>query len=343
VTAAAVGLAAAFYVFSDILLPFVAGIAVAYLLDPVVGRMQRLGLGRSSGTLLVLVLFFVAGLGLLLLLVPILQAQLEALVAALPRLNERVRQGLDPIVSLLRSQMGEEDFKELPKMIGGQAGDALRWLGRALAGVLSGGAAIANILSLVFISPIVAYYLLRDWPELVARIDAWLPRANAETVRRVMADIDVTLSGFVRGQSLVCLALGIWYAIGLIAVGLDFAVLIGLFSGILSFVPFVGTLIGAALAVGLAVIQFDTWLGILLTLGVFVVGQVVEGNVLTPRLVGDRVGLHPVWVMFALLAGGSLFGFLGVLIAVPAAAALGVLARFGLERYLASGVYRGGR
>lgn len=329
------------YELRDVLLPFAAGFAVAYVLDPLVNRLVRWRIGRAAAAALSLVLFFLAGIGLLLLIAPVLQAQILTFAQRLPAYVDRARTLLEPFFALVKSQVGEQDLKELSKLVGSHAGEALKWIGTVLGGVVTGGAAIANLLSLLFITPVVAFYLLRDWDVIVDRIDRWLPRAEATVIRAQLAAIDGTLAGFARGQALVCLALAAWYAIGLTVVGLDFGLLVGIFAGLASFIPIVGALGGGALALALALIQFQTVGPILSVALVFGVGQVLEGQVLTPRLVGDRVGLHPVWIIFALMAGGASFGFFGLLIAVPFAAAVGVLVRFALERYLASPFYRG--
>jgi predicted PurR-regulated permease PerM len=221
------------------------------------------------------------------------------------------------------------------------AGEAVNWTARVVRGVLSGGLALFDVLSVVLITPIVAFYLLRDWDKLTAAVESWLPREHRQVILGQVREVDRTLAGFVRGQASVCLALGVFYALALTAVGLNFGLVVGLAAGFLSFVPFVGSLVGFASSVGIAMFQYDDWLMVGVVAGIFIFGQAVEGNVLTPKLVGDRVGLHPVWVMFALLAGGSLFGFLGVLLAVPVAAVIGVLVRFLLGQYLASRYYRG--
>ena len=329
------------YQLRDVLLPFAAGFAVAYVLDPLVNRLSRLKLGRGIAAALALILFFFVGLGLLLMIAPVLKAQIATFAQRLPVYIERLRAALDPLFELIKSQAGEKDLKELSALLGSHAGEALGWLGTVLAGLLSGGAAIANLLSLLFITPVVAFYLLRDWPGIVAWIDQRLPRTEAATIRSQFAEIDRTLAGFARGQALVCLALAAFYAAGLTAAGLDFGLLVGVFAGLASFIPIVGALGGGVLAIGLAWIQFASLGPVALVALVFVVGQVLEGNVLTPKLVGDRVGLHPVWVIFALMASGASFGFLGLLLAVPVAAAIGVLVRFAVERYLASPFYRG--
>lgn len=329
------------YQLRDVLMPFAAGFAVAYILDPLVNRLARLRLGRGIAAALALLIFFVVCLGLMLMIAPVLKAQITTFAQRLPGYIERIRSALEPLFELIKSQAGEQDLKELSSLVGSHAGQAFAWVGTVLASLLSGGAAIANLLSLLFITPVVAFYLLRDWPRIVEWIDQRLPRTEAATIRSQFAAIDRTLAGFARGQALVCLALGAFYAVGLTLAGLDFSLLIGFFAGLASFIPIVGALGGGVLAIGLAWIQFGSLGPVALVAVVFVVGQALEGNVLTPKLVGDRVGLHPVWVIFALMAGGASFGFLGLLLAVPVAAAIGVLVRFAVERYLASPFYRG--
>ncbi len=329
----------ALYQLRDVLVPFVAGMAVAYLLDPVVDRLERLRIGRGLATFVVLFGFFAVAIGLVLLLVPLVQTQGEKLVAALPGYLEMARNRLRPLFEHFSEGI---DPQAALQRITGMTGDLMSWVGRLASRVISGGFIIANIVSLLLITPIVSFYLLRDWDRMVATLDSWLPRAQAATVRAQAGEIDRTLSAFVRGQSMVCLILGVFYAVGLTVAGLDFGIVIGLFSGLISFVPFVGALLGGILSVGLALAQFDSWQPVLMVAAVFAAGQVIEGNFLTPNLVGDAVGLHPVWVIFGLLAGGALFGFVGVLLAVPAAAVIGVMARFALAQYLASTLHQHG-
>jgi predicted PurR-regulated permease PerM len=331
------------YVLRDVLLPFAAGFLVAYVLDPLVRRLTRAGLGRAIASMVAILLFFLAAIGLLLMTVPILRTQIVTFSQRLPSYIERVRAMVEPLLDTLQTRFGLSSLDDLSKLASTQASEALGWVVTLLAGLVTGGAAIINIVSLMFITPLVAYYLLRDWPKVMERMNHWLPRTEADTIRSQLGEIDRTLDGFVRGQALVCLALAIFYAVGLSLAGLDFGVLVGIFAGIASFIPFLGAFGGGVLAIGLALIQFPTWGPVLTVAAIFIAGQVVEGNVLTPKLVGDRVGLHPVWIIFALMAGGALFGFLGLLLAVPVAAAVGVLVRFALTRYLASPFYLGSR
>jgi predicted PurR-regulated permease PerM len=192
------------------------------------------------------------------------------------------------------------------------------------------------------VTPIVAFYLLTDWDRIVAKVDHWLPRDHVDTIRQIAREIDSAMAGFIRGQGTVCLVLGLFYAIALSIAGLNFGLLIGLAAGLLSFVPYIGTIIGGVTAIGTGLVQFwPNWVHVLIILGIFAAGQLLEGNFLSPKLVGHRIGLHPVWLMFALFAFGYLFGFVGLLLAVPLAAAVGVLVRFGLKQYLKSPFYLG--
>lgn len=327
------------YLLSGILLPFVAGLAIAYFLDPAVDRLEAWRLPRGMATLVVLMLFMLSLVLVALLLLPLLQLQAAELARRLPVLLEAARREIEYLMQLAEDRLAPEDFAKLRGMAGDWAGSAARWLVGFFEGVLTKGIALANLLSLVFITPVVSFFLLRDWDRLVARIDGWIPRHHLETVREQSRLVHATLAGFIHGQLLVSLTLALYYAVTLTFVGLGFGVIVGLLIGILSFVPFVGVAVGFTLAMGLAFMQFSQWTGIAIVAGIFAVGQMLESNILSPKLVGDRVNLHPVWVIFALLAFGTLFGFAGVLLALPAAAVIGVLVRFALSSYLASPLF----
>ncbi|WP_448187265.1 AI-2E family transporter [Azospirillum sp. sgz301742] len=332
---------AALWLLAGMLLPFVVGLAIAYFLDPMVDRTERMGLPRWAGVVLVLLAFLLVVVSVALLLLPLVQGQASLLIDTLPHYAQVVRERVLPALDRLVHRLSPEDVERLRGAAGQYAGEAVGWIGRVLRGILSGGLALFDVFSVLFITPVVAFYLLRDWDKLVAAVDGWAPRQHLDTIRTQAREVDRTLAGFVRGQALVCLVLGVFYAVGLSAAGLNFGLVVGLLAGVLSFIPFVGTLFGFVTSTGLALLQFDDLWRVGLVVAIFVIGQMIEGNVLTPKLVGDKVGLHPVWVMFALLAGGSLFGFVGVLLAVPVAAVIGVLTRFALGRYLASDYYNG--
>jgi predicted PurR-regulated permease PerM len=330
------------WLLSDVLLPFVAGMALAYLLDPLVGRIQRLGINRQLAAviLVLVVIVLLAVLGIVL--VPVLGDQLAAFAEKWPGYVSKVQSLLtDPNRAWLAKLVGDR-LPEAEKSVGTLAGHAASLVGVFLQSLWSGGRALVSALSLLIITPVVTVYLLFDWDSMVAAIDSWIPRHHQHTVRTLFRDIDRAISGFVRGQALVCLILGIFYSVSLVLIGLHFGLLIGVVAAFLSFIPYVGTLTGFLLAAGVGVAQFwPDWAHILMAVGVFVVGQAVEGNVLQPYLVGKTIGLPPVWLMFSLLAFGYLFGFVGLLVAVPVAAAIGVLARFALRQYLASAYYKG--
>ncbi len=332
------------WVLRDILLPFVAGLALAYLLDPIADRFQRMGLGRLGATLVILVLFLCILVLVLVLVIPFVAHQLQAFIDRLPqyvaRLQALAAQQGGPLIERLG---GADALENMQRSIGNVIGQAVAWFGRFLQGLWSGGQAIINVFALLVVTPVVAFYLLVDWDRMVRTVDTWVPLRHRDTVRSLARDINQAVAGFIRGQAVVCLILGTMYAVGLTAIDLNFGALIGMTAGILSFIPYVGSLTGLLLSVGVALVQFwPDWSMILATLGIFVFGQFIEGNILAPKLVGTAVGLHPVWLMFALFAFGTLFGFVGLLLAVPLAAAAGVLARFALQRYMASPLYHGG-
>jgi predicted PurR-regulated permease PerM len=326
----------------EILLPFVMGMVLAYLFSPLAGLLKRRGISRTIGALLIITLVVLGFILLLLLIAPVLGSQLAAFVESLPRNIARLQalvseQSLPWLRSLLGESIGTGDAA-----IGDLLTQGAGWIAGFMKSLWSGGAALISIFSLVVVTPIVAFYLLVDWDRMIAKVDSWVPDRQRETVRCLAREIDAGISGFVRGQSTVCLLLGAFYAISLSMAGLNFGMLIGLVAGIITFVPYVGSLTGLVLAVGVAVAQFwPDWGSILLIAGIFLFGQFIEGNFLQPKLVGESVGLHPVWIIFALFASGYLFGFVGMLLAVPIAVAVGALARFGMRRYLDSSLHEG--
>ena len=330
------------YILRGMLFPFLAGMAVAYFLDPATDKLESWGWSRTLATTAVSAVFTLIIIAVLLVLLPLLQSQVFELARRIPIYAEVLREQATPLLEVLRERVSAQDLEQIRDAAGGIAGEALRWVGDLLSQIWSGGLALFNVLSLVFVAPIVGFYLLRDWDRITAKIDSWLPRDHAETIRAQAREIDKRLAGFIRGQAVVCIILATYYGIGLTWAGLDFGLIVGLGSGIISFIPYVGALVGFTVGVGLAFLQFTELLPVGLVALVFVIGQTVEGNFLTPKLVGDQVGLHPVWIIFALFACGTVFGFVGVLLAIPLAAVIGVLGRFALDRYLHSELYGGG-
>jgi len=329
---------------NDILLPFIVAIGIAYFLNPLVDRLEKMGLSRTwaiAALVVVSCLVLVVGL---VVLMPLLVNQLKALVAALPDQFQTIKGFVEDTG---RAWFGEE-FVQMQTGLDAAIMELTQsWRssgGKIIAKLLSGGMAFLNLLSLMLITPVVAFYMLADWEESMATINSWLPRDYAPTISRLAHEINDVVAGFIRGQGTVCLLLAIFYSLGLMAIGLDYSLLIGIVSGIAAFVPYVGAGLSFILAGGVALHQFPTdWWSIFQVFGVMFAGQLIEGTILSPRIVGGHVRLHPVWLIFSLFAFGYLFGFVGLLVAVPSAAALGVVARFGLQEYLESEFYEGTR
>lgn len=329
-----------FWLLAPVMMPFAIAAMLAYLGDPLADRLERFGMGRTLAVSIVFIVLLLVVVGAVLLLIPLVSRQVENLITNLPHYGDwaqntalpwvQAKLHLDPntfdtdrLVAAIKAHIGS---------IGGVAGVVLGKLSRSSVGV-------AMWLTNLVLIPVVAFYLLRDWDRLVAYIDGVLPRSVQPTVAHLARESDTVLGAFVRGQLLVMLALGIFYGAGLGLVGLSVGPLIGMVAGLLSFVPYLGFIIGFVAAIVAALVQYGDWTHVLLVCGVFVIGQLLEGYVLVPKLVGDKIGLHPVAVIFAVLAGGYLFGFLGVLLALPAASVIMVLLRYLLERYRMSDLY----
>jgi predicted PurR-regulated permease PerM len=322
-----------------ILMPFATGFAIAYILQPAATRLERWGVHRGLASLAVLILFLLGFACVLVILVPLIQGQIVQLIAGVPRLASVLQSDLGRLIAQLQQRLPAEDVGKVRDLVGAKLAEALTWLAGVVQGLITSSFAILNIVSLVIVTPIVTFFLLRDWERMVAVIDTYLPRQSLDTVRGQARLVSDTLVGFVHGQALICFILAAYYAIALTAAGLSAGLALGLLIGVLAIIPMLGVATGFVLAIALAASQYGTWTKILMVGGIFVFGQLMETNFLTPKLVGDRIHLHPVWVIFALFAGGTLFGFVGVLVAVPAAAVIGVLARFALSRYVRSSLY----
>jgi predicted PurR-regulated permease PerM len=329
------------WLLKDILLPFIAGTVLAYLLNPLTDRLERSGMSRGVATMLTVVSFLLFFVIVGIILVPVLGTQLVGFIQKLPgyvtRLQELVVTAENK--EWLHNAIGMS-VPDIQKSLGDLVGESARWLGSVVQSLWSGGRALISIFSLLVITPVVAFYVLFDWHAVTTKVDSWLPRRHRTTIRALAAQIDRAIAGFLRGQALVCLIMGIYYAVALVAVGLNFGLLIGVSTGVLTFIPYVGSLSGFLIGMIVATVQFfPSWGPIIAVAVVFIIGQFLEGYVLSPKLVGESVGLHPVWLMFALFAFGYLLGFVGLLIAIPLAAAIGVLLRFALARYMESPLY----
>jgi predicted PurR-regulated permease PerM len=328
------GFGVLFWTARGVLGPFTAGFIVAYLLDPMTQRLERRGCPRWLAAIAVLLLFFLAIGAIVLAAAPIVQAQVYQLTTTLPQLVDSTV----PIVErLLKNTRMFPNSQEIISNLGNKV---IEWFSNSISTIVAGGLAFVNLISFIVVTPIVAFYLLRDWPAILMRIESWWPRKQLPVIKGLLGEANEALSGFVRGQSLVCLTLAVFYAVGWSLVGLDYAITLGLLAGVLGFVPFLGVIFAVVLSLLIALGQWGLdpfHLG--LVIGVFLVGQALESSVLTPNLIGNRIGLHPVWVLFAVFAGGTIAGVVGVFFAVPVAAVLGVIVRHALAHYRRSNFY----
>ncbi|MCH6483232.1 AI-2E family transporter [Pseudoxanthomonas sp. LH2527] len=334
------------WLLAPVLTPFVCAALLGWLGDPWVDRLERSGRSRTTAVVLVFTLMLLLLVLALVILVPMIERQVVTVIESMPAYRDwfvdkalpwvEQRTGLE-LVAWLDPDRLTEWIRGHWQQAGGVAATLFGYFSR------SGFAVMAWVANLVLL-PILTFYFLRDWDTLVERIAALVPRDHIATVTRLALESNEVLGAFLRGQFLVMLALGAIYAIGLSVVGLKVGLLVGIIAGLISFVPYLGTATGIVLGVIAALVQSGgDWSLVALVMGVFVAGQMLEGYVLTPRIVGDRIGLHPVAVIFAIMAGGQLFGFLGMLLALPVAAIANVLLRFAHERYTQSRLYAGDR
>jgi predicted PurR-regulated permease PerM len=329
-----IGFFALFWTSRSIIGPFIAGFILAYLLDPPTHWLQARGLPRWAAAAISLLLFILAFVAIILATAPIVQAQVTHLMTAFPKIIDET---IPAAEKLLDGSKVVGNSRDVLTNLGNRAAV---WLSQSLGALVEGSLALVNIITFIVVTPVVAFYLLRDWRGILAEIESWWPRRQLPAVKSILGESNAALSGFVRGQSLVCLTLAVFYAVGWSFVGLNFAVVLGILAGVLGFVPFLGVLFAVAMSLIVALGQwgFD-WVHLAMVLGVFMVGQALESSVLTPNLIGNRIGLHPVWVLFAVFAGGQVAGLAGVFLAVPVAAVLGVIVRRALAHYRHSYFY----
>jgi predicted PurR-regulated permease PerM len=327
---------------SPILLPFVVGMGVAYLLDPMADNLERRGMSRTVATTVISVGFFLLITIALLAFIPHMVTQFVELAQALPDYINRIRASLTPYLTQLSTQLQVENGADALQELSGSFGSQIQGMITGIfSGVLKSGMAFLNAAALLMITPLVSFYLLRDWDIIMRDMDDLLPRRYAPVIREQLAEIDRTLAAFLRGQINVIGVLVVYYGITLSLTGLNYALVVALLAGVLIIIPYIGTLMTAALGIGIAYMQFGMSGGLAAVAGVFMVGQLLESYILTPKLIGNSVGLNPLWIIFGMLAGGTLMGFVGMLIAVPLTAVLGVLIRFAISQYRHSAMYRG--
>jgi predicted PurR-regulated permease PerM len=326
--------------FASVLAPFVAAAVVAYALDPPASWLARFGLRRGAAAAVMMLALIAFLLLFALLLYPLLLLQIKLLATRIPQYAFLLQGWASDQLAHLQDNFGSDVVNDkLRDLVSSQAGSLLSLLLSTATGVVTSGFAIFNVLTLAIVTPILGFYFLRDWPKMIVTVGSWMPRRYTGVIAAQAREVDRILSAWVRGQAMCCLILAFYYATSLTAAGLDLGLIVGLAAGLLSFIPYVGSVTGGVTAIGLALAQFADWRHVVVVVGVLIAGQILEGYVIYPRFLGDRVELPAVWVIFALFAGGAAFGFVGVMLAVPVAATIGVLTRFWLRRYLASPLY----
>lgn len=332
------------YLFQSVLLPFVLGGAIAYLLDPIVERLAKWGLSRGTSAFIILGLFFLVVAGILVLIVPILVREAGEFIESAPGYAKKIWEMAEPHIAWVQEKIGHKiTSDEIQSVLEENASKAMQVGKGVLGGITSGGLALLDFFTTLLITPVAAYFLLKEWQNVTGWIYDILPRRSAATIKGLLGKIDGKIAGFIRGQSMVCLALGFIYAIALSIAGLNYGFVIGMATGVLSIIPFVGSAFGLVASVAVAFLQSGgDWPFVAIIAGIFFVGQFVEGNFITPKLIGDSVGLHPLWIIFALMAGGSLMGLVGMFLSVPLAASIGVVAVFAIEHYKKSLYYNDG-
>ena len=329
------------HVLKPVLLPFVTGILIGYLFDPLTTKIKRVIKNRTLAALIVILALVVILVPSFILLISIINEQLTKFIGVVPGYITMLFDKLQPILLDLQDKFPDLSAEKIKESLHSNAGSGLKIITSVTRKIISSGFAIFNLLSLLIITPVVAFYMLRDWKPFVKKMDSLLPRKEKDTIRKVALQIDKTIAGFIRGQLSVCLVLGTFYATGLSIIGLELGFLIGFIAGLISFMPYIGSITGFVIGMGIALAQFDSITPAIWVAIIFATGSLLESYFLTPKLIGESIGLHPVWIMFALLAGGMLLGFLGLMIAVPIAAVIGVLIRFAIENYKKSELYLG--
>lgn len=325
-----------------ILLPFVLGMCVAYLMDPLVRRLQRYGMGRTSATAIITVALFTTIVALFIWLSPIAYNQLADLLNRAPGMLRDVevngRIWAAPLLQKLNAISGAGP-NAIPADTNEIIQRGLRGASQLTKGIFTSGAALMNVIALLLITPVVCFYLIRDWPGVVRRMNDMLPRAYADTIREQILEINRTLASYVRGQLTVMIILSVFYIFCFMIIGLNYALVLGLVAGCIVIIPYIGSAISVVMGLIVAYGQYEVSTAFWFVVAVYAAGQVLESQILTPKIIGDRVGLHPLWMLFGMLSGAVLLGFVGVLLAVPLTAVIGVLVKFAVRRYLESGLY----
>lgn len=328
------------WMFKAVLTPFVLGVAIAYLLNPLVKRFSTKGVKRTTSSAIIIALFFIVVGAIIILVAPIVAKESAELIEAMPDYLDRLFKLIQPHLVWFQESFGEGYVTDAKTFLKENISKILSFSGGVAGGIAAGGQAVAGALTTLVLTPLVAFYMMREWPVITDWVQDLIPRKNEAMIKDIIKQIDLKLSGFVRGQIIVASLLGIIYAAALTIADLNYGFLIGIAAGFLSIIPMVGSVLGLLISVIVAWFQAGEINYVMIIAAIFIVGQIIEGNILSPKLLGDSVGLHPLWILFALMAGGSLFGILGMLLAVPVAAIVGVLVGFAILQYKKSPLYK---
>lgn len=328
------------WIFKSVLTPFVLGIVIAYLLNPLVKRFTTTGFKRTTSTILILLIFFVFAIGLVIFIAPIVAKESKDLITALPSYMDQIFALIAPYKDWIQANIGGDYVADAKTFLKENISKILSVSGGIAGGIAAGGQAFLGALTTLVLAPLVAFFMMKEWPVITGWVEDLIPREHEKMIKGLILQIDLKLAGFIRGQLTIAVMLGIIYAIALTIAGLNYGFLIGLTAGFLSIIPLVGSTLGLIVSVAVAWFQAGDLDYVAVIAAIFIVGQLIEGNILSPKLLGDSVGLHPLWILFALMAGGSLFGILGMLLAVPVAAVVGVLISFAIGQYKKSALYK---
>jgi len=331
------------WMFKSVLTPFVLGVVIAYLLNPLVKGFSTKGIGRTTSSAFIICLFFILITSVIVLIAPIVTQESADLIEAMPGYLDSLFKWIQPHTIWLQENFGENYMEEAKAFLKGNISKILTVSGGIAGGLAAGGQALVGVATTLVLTPLVAFYMMCEWPRITNWVEGLIPRDHQVTVQGLLKQIDQKLSGFIRGQLTLAFLLGIIYAIALTVAGLNYGFLIGISAGILSIIPMVGSTIGLLASIGVAWFQSGELQYVFIIAAIFIVGQIVEGNILSPKLLGDSVGLHPLWILFALMAGASALGILGMLIAVPVTAVVGVLLSFAVSQYKDSPFYQKGQ
>lgn len=328
------------WLFNGVLTPFVLGMVIAYLLNPFINRFSTKGIKRTTSTILILTVFFSIVTAIIVVSAPIIAKESKDLIGALPGYVDTLLDLIQPYIAMVQDFTGQGSIEDAKAFLKDNASKILSVSGGIAGGLAAGGQAFIGAMTTIVLTPLVAFFMMKEWPAITAWVEDLIPRDKEKMIKDLLKQIDQKLAGFIRGQLSVAFFLGLIYAIALTVAGLNYGFLIGVTAGFLSIIPMVGSTFGLLVAVIVAWFQAGEVNYVLIVAAIFIVGQIIEGNILSPKLLGDSVGLHPLWILFALMAGGSLFGILGMLLAVPVAAVVGVLLSFSILQYKNSPLYK---